>query len=77
MQIKKLSPEDLAAMAGQFTHQATIDLDAELRALRDQVYGKPISDAEWDKCKENWRRDAVWLQQQAELAAGEVLASTI
>ncbi len=29
---------------------------AEVRALRDRVYGKPISDREWETCGPNWMR---------------------
>jgi hypothetical protein len=30
--------------------------DAEVRSLRDQVYGIPISDAEWCNVRFNWMR---------------------
>jgi hypothetical protein len=38
--------------------------ETEVRALRDRVYGKPISDKEWLNCKEAWMKDAAWLQSR-------------
>lgn len=40
--------------------------DVELRALRDRVFEKPISDKEWENCRDNWRKDVAWLITQAE-----------
>jgi hypothetical protein len=41
--------------------------EAEVRALRDRVYGLPTSDNNWDACRESWMRaeDTAWLQKQA------------
>lgn len=50
------------------THVMTLNgaelLEAEARRLRDQVYGTPISDKEWENCKQNWMRDIEWLRAQ-------------
>lgn len=37
--------------------------EAEVRTLRDCVYGHPSSDHNWEMCRENWMRpDSVeWL----------------
>lgn len=35
--------------------------EAELRALRDAIYG-PGTDNNWESCKDAWRRDAEWLK---------------
>lgn len=37
--------------------------EEQVRAQRDRVYGYPISDEEWDKCKSNWMQEseAEWL----------------
>lgn len=39
--------------------------ESEVRALRDAVYGIPISDAEWEKCKSKWMEpgEVVWLKR--------------
>ena len=47
--------------AGQNPEGAT---EAEVRVMRDKVFGKPSTDKNWDACKENWMRaDSIeWLQ---------------
>lgn len=40
--------------------------EQEIRALRDKVFGVPISDAEWEKCKAHWTNDTEWLLAQTE-----------
>lgn len=49
--------------------------ESEVRALRDLVYGVPISDREWDHCKHNWMRpDSIaWLQEKAQKPMDEFL----
>lgn len=41
--------------------------DSELRALRDRVFGVPLTDNEWQSCKKNWTRpDSVeWLREKS------------
>ena len=40
--------------------------EPEVRALRDQVYGEPSTDKNWDFCREHWMRpDSIeWLLEQ-------------
>ncbi len=42
--------------------------EAEVRALRDRVYGQPISDKEWAHCREKWMttENMRWLREKAE-----------
>lgn len=42
--------------------------DAELRALRDRVFGQPMKDDGWEVCKVNWRKpeSLQWLREKAE-----------
>lgn len=37
-----------------------------VRAMRDIVYGHPISENEWQNCKHNWMRpdSTIWLMGQ-------------
>ena len=50
--------------------------ESQVRALRDQVYGRPISDSEWAKCKDKWMADVDWLKEMAAKAkAGEAFPS--
>lgn len=35
--------------------------NADVRAMRDRVFGSPISDKEWENCRENWMKDVPWL----------------
>jgi hypothetical protein len=37
--------------------------ESEVREQRDKVYGFPISDKEWENCKDNWMEEleAEWL----------------
>ncbi len=47
----------------------TTDLnEAEVRALRDQVYGKPSGDENWRYTRQNWmRHDSIeWLKKHAQ-----------
>ena len=39
----------------------------EVRKLRDTVYGKPISDKEWEHCREKWMTpdNVRWLVEKA------------
>jgi hypothetical protein len=43
--------------------------EQEIRALRDKVYGVPITDSEWRNIKHNWMRpDSVeWLTEHAKI----------
>ena len=43
--------------------------EREVRALRDQVYGKPSTDNNWEACKRRWMRpDSVaWLREKAKV----------
>lgn len=43
--------------------------EAEVRALRDAVYGQPATDKGWDACKSKWMQpDSVqWLREHAEI----------
>lgn len=38
--------------------------EAEVRALRDRVFGKPVTDKEWENCKTHWLRPSgvAWLR---------------
>lgn len=40
--------------------------EAEVRALRDAVYGVPSTDNNWEMCKENWMRpeSISWLKER-------------
>jgi hypothetical protein len=42
-----------------------VESEAEVRALRDKVYGTPISDKEWGNCKGNWMepQEVKWLRE--------------
>lgn len=42
--------------------------EAEVRALRDQVYGVPIPDNGWERCKENWMQpeNIRWLLERSQ-----------
>lgn len=31
--------------------------ERQVRNLRDKIYGVPISDKEWNTCKDNWIRE--------------------
>ena len=42
-----------------------VELAKEARKLRNIVFGKPISDGEWQHCAHNWIRDLPWLREQA------------
>lgn len=44
-----------------------IATEADVRAMRDKVYGKPITDWEWGKCKSFWMADLQWLVNQVRL----------
>lgn len=46
---------------------------SEIRAMRDRVYGVPISDAEWSKCGENWMKpdETQWLYGQCAMLPNE------
>lgn len=35
--------------------------DYELKAMRDAVYGEPISDSSWNYVRSKWRNDEAWL----------------
>lgn len=37
---------------------------AEVRQMRDRVYGSPISDKEWENCRDKWMDDLPWLLEQ-------------
>lgn len=37
---------------------------ADVRAMRDRVYGQPISDKEWENCRDKWMDDVPWLLEQ-------------
>lgn len=41
--------------------------EAEVRAMRDLVYGVPSTDLNWDYTKKNWlREDSIaWLREKA------------
>lgn len=41
--------------------------ETQVRALRDKVYEKPITDDGWKTCGANWQKpeNVKWLQQQA------------
>lgn len=45
-------------------------LETEMRAryLRDLVFGIPISDSEWNTCKDQWTRpmEVEWLEDQVD-----------
>jgi len=45
--------------------------EAEVRALRDQVYGHPATDRCWDACGKIWMQpeNLAWLKLQAESRA--------
>jgi len=53
-----------------FTHVMNIDFkdieEARVREMRNQVYGQPISDKEWETCKANWMRpeETAWLEAE-------------
>ena len=32
--------------------------EQQVRKLRDNIYGTPISDKEWNTCKDNWMKPA-------------------
>jgi hypothetical protein len=35
--------------------------EAEVRALRDRVFGTPTTDKNWDYCKTSWMRlESIW-----------------
>lgn len=38
--------------------------EAQARAMRDQVFGKPSTDKNWEACRENWMRpdSIIWLK---------------
>ena len=40
--------------------------ESEVRQLRDQLYGKPISEKEWRSCAHNWLRpdSQEWLRDE-------------
>lgn len=40
--------------------------EADVRALRDLVYGQSSTDRNWEACKEEWMRpeNLAWLQAQ-------------
>ena len=41
--------------------------ESEVRAMRDLVFQKPISDREWENCKDNWMNptDIAWLRDKS------------
>jgi hypothetical protein len=47
---------------------ARLVLEAEVRALRDAVYGKPSTDGNWNACSGAWMRteNIAWLIRQVE-----------
>ena len=49
--------------------------EAEVRALRDLVYGVPSTDLNWEYTKKNWLRpDMVnWLREKAQKPISEFL----
>jgi hypothetical protein len=40
--------------------------ESKVRKMRDKVYGRPTTDANWDACKNGWMHpEAVkWLEEQ-------------
>jgi hypothetical protein len=40
-------------------------MNREARRLRDIVFGKAITDGEWQHCAHSWIRDLPWLREQA------------
>jgi hypothetical protein len=51
--------ERFGMMEGVWAEEARL---REVRALRDAVYEKPISDKEWMNCAQNWLEDIQWLR---------------
>ena len=45
----------------------SIATEPDVRVMRDQIYGKPITDEEWAKSKGNWMADLDWLLEQVRL----------
>lgn len=67
MKIFRINPDDPkpATHVMNFTRADLDALDEQIvRRMRDEVYGKPISDKEWENCKANWMRDRAWLENQ-------------
>lgn len=68
MKIFKLNPDDPKPPATHVMNFTRADLEALdeqiVRRMRNEVYGKPISDKEWENCKANWQRDRAWLEEQ-------------
>ena len=44
--------------------------EAEVRALRDLVYGKPSTDKNWEACHEAWmtKENIQWLREHSPVA---------
>jgi hypothetical protein len=44
-----------------------LESESEVRALRDQVFGRPTSDNNWDACKDDWMtpENVAWLKDHA------------
>ena len=40
--------------------------EAEVRAMRDEIYGKPSTDKNWDGCREHWMtpENIQWLRER-------------
>lgn len=53
------------------TAPATNLADAEVRALRDRVYGIPTTDNNWDACRQVWMKpeEVAWLQKQRSICS--------
>lgn len=44
----------------------TAPTETQVRAMRDQLYDNPSTDANWDGCKDNWMKpeEIRWLQER-------------
>lgn len=40
------------------------NIEKVVRRMRDIVYGKPISDHEWQNAREHWLKDIPWLMKE-------------
>jgi hypothetical protein len=63
----KIQPQSSTLQARELNSEVSIATEPDVRIMRDQIYGKPITDEEWAKSKGNWMADLDWLLEQVRL----------
>lgn len=61
----EMTEEQIEKFASTLAANVVAQLHVQVRALRDQVYGKPSTDKNWESCKDEWLKDLDWLRNAA------------